>query len=77
MNKHMRVEWDGQLHTALVTRRSAATGETHSRRLAITPGHLEAWERGSMVQHAFPDLTPDEREFLISGTTPEEWEKLS
>lgn len=27
-------------------------------------------------QDHFPELNADQREFLISGTTPEEWERL-
>ena len=25
---------------------------------------------------AFPELTPDQREFLMTGTTPQEWDYL-
>lgn len=32
-----------------------------------------AYETGSMMQVAFAFLSPGEREFLISGTTPAEW----
>ena len=31
---------------------------------------------GQLIQDAFPDLSVSAREFLISGTTPEEWNKL-
>lgn len=45
------------------------------------PDGIEArialWKRsGMMVQEAFPDLTDDQREFLLSGSTPEEWDEL-
>lgn len=33
-------------------------------------------EDGAFVQDAFPMLSADYREFLISGITPEEWEKM-
>jgi len=29
-----------------------------------------------MIQDAFPFLTNEEREFLISGLTPEEWNRI-
>lgn len=41
---------------------------------------IAAWKRpGSrqMVQEAFPDLTADQREFLLSGATPEEWDEAT
>ena len=37
---------------------------------------IDAYDNGSLMQGAFPFLTADEREFLISGTTPKEWAKI-
>ena len=31
---------------------------------------LEAWRNGELIQNAMPDLTPTEREQLISGLCP-------
>ena len=31
---------------------------------------LEAWRNGELIQNAMPDLTPVEREQLISGLCP-------
>lgn len=39
------------------------------------PG-LWAWEHGEFVQTAFPDLTPDEREQIMTGTHPECWDAM-
>ena len=30
----------------------------------------------TLVQDAFPHFTPDQRELLISGSTPDEWNEL-
>ena len=59
----------------LIRKRSTLTGKLHTMDIPVTPGQLRAWNRpGSMkVQQAFPDLNADQREFLISGTTPKEW----
>ncbi len=35
-----------------------------------------AWEDGELVQNAFPYLSADEREILISGICPECWAKM-
>jgi hypothetical protein len=35
-----------------------------------------AWRGGKFVQDAFPELTADEREKLISGTCPSCWEEM-
>ncbi len=32
--------------------------------------------KGHYIQVAFSFLTPDEREFLLTGITPEEWSEL-
>lgn len=34
----------------------------------------DAWQQGAHIQNALPLLTPDEREFLLTGMTPEEWD---
>ena len=35
------------------------------------------WQmKGFMIQEAFPRLTPEEREFLLTGITPDEWKKI-
>jgi len=31
------------------------------------------WEEGKLAQNAFPYLDDEQREFIISGTTPDEW----
>jgi len=34
------------------------------------------WMAGKNIQIAFPNLTPDQREILMSGICPECWEKI-
>lgn len=63
------------------SRRSNATGRINSMELSTTEEKLNAWlllPRGErpFVQSHFPELNADEREFLISGTTPTEWDDL-
>lgn len=36
---------------------------------------IEKWDRGALVQDAFPTLNAGQREFLMTGMTPEMWEK--
>ena len=31
---------------------------------------------GAHIQHAFPSLSAEYREFLLSGTTPNEWREM-
>ena len=37
---------------------------------------LAMWRKGMNIQDAFPMLNADEREFLMTGITPEEWDDL-
>ena len=59
----------------LVTKTSAMTGKTSSMQIDVTVEQINAWKGGTMIQNAMPNLTPDEREFLMTGATPDEWEK--
>jgi hypothetical protein len=36
---------------------------------------LAAYENGALIQVAFPHLDADQREFLKSGITPQEWDQ--
>jgi hypothetical protein len=37
---------------------------------------VEKYNKGALIQEAFHFLTAAEREFLISGITPAEWDRL-
>jgi hypothetical protein len=37
---------------------------------------LALWESGTLIQEAFPTLSADEREFLMTGIGPTEWDEL-
>ena len=58
-----------------IRRISGFTGKTHDIVMEIDWEDYAAWENGMLIQNAFPYLTPDEREFLMTGITAEEWEK--
>ena len=57
----------------LITRKSLISGNTNTMSLPITEEQYTAWEQGTLVQVAMPHLSPDEREFVMTGITPEEW----
>lgn len=55
---------------------SALSGKINSMILPITYDRLLAWERSrELIQNAFPDLTDEQREFILTGSTPEEWDR--
>jgi len=35
-----------------------------------------AWSEGANIQDAFPMLDSDQREFIMTGLTPEDWSML-
>ena len=59
-----------------VTRKSQWSGITRTLELNITSEQMAAYETKLLVQNAFPQLTADEREFIKTGVTAEEWEEL-
>ena len=58
----------------LVTKQSIVSGNVNTMDLDITTEQLELWESGKLIQEVFPQLGLDEREFLMTGMTPEEWD---
>ena len=42
----------------------------------VNTEQLAAWKRGAHIQVAFPDMTDDDRELLLTGTHPACWETL-
>jgi len=61
------------VYTMNITRTSRLTGKTCVMDLNITKAQLDAWVDGMLIQNAFPQLDADEREFLMTGITPAEW----
>ena len=57
-----------------ITRKSMMSGITRTRDLPITAAQLTAWESGVYAQDAFPNLSAGDREFIMTGTTDEEWD---
>ncbi len=59
-----------------ITRTSKLTGIKHTMNLDITLQQMLDYEKGMLIQNAFPNLTPAEREFFMTGITDEEWNKF-
>jgi len=62
----------------IVERKSIITGKINQMEIDITSEQLFDFisGRSGLAQEAFPDLSADEREFIISGIHPTEWEQL-
>lgn len=57
----------------VITRTSMITGREHTLDLDVTQEQIDAYKRGMLAQHAFPNLSADDREFFMTGVTAEEW----
>jgi Na+-transporting NADH:ubiquinone oxidoreductase subunit NqrF len=57
----------------IVTRKSMFSGETHRMDLPITEPQLARWEAGTLIQVAMPQLTVEQREFVMTGAVDNEW----
>jgi hypothetical protein len=44
--------------------------------LPITEAQVEAYEKGALLQNAFPNLSAGQREFYKTGITDEEWDRF-
>lgn len=47
-----------------------------SSKVKLDDAKVARWKRGERIQNVWPEMTPDERELLISGIHPECWKLL-
>ena len=59
-----------------ITRVSTMSGVERTLEINVTEGQLARWKAGELIQVAMPQLTDDEREFIMTGITAEEWEDM-
>jgi rRNA-processing protein FCF1 len=66
------------MHEVDVVRTSTMTGIKRTKTFMVDPNQLLRYNKGEIyIQEAFPHLSADDREFIISGCTPEEFERLT
>lgn len=63
-----------------VERVSPLTGNTNKMYLDITAEQIEEWNKPPTqrryIQDIFPNLTQDEREFIMTGYTVSDWKEM-
>jgi Na+-transporting NADH:ubiquinone oxidoreductase subunit NqrF len=59
-----------------IKRQCPITGAINELDLNISENQWTSYKAGGLAQNCFPSLTPDEREFIISGILPGEWDNL-
>ena len=60
----------------LIERKSTLSGNVNVMDIDVTPMQVASWEQGELVQNAMPNLSAGEREFIMSGITPTEWDEM-
>lgn len=67
-----------------LTRVSCISGKSNTMELPIEQSRIDElvktplkWKHPTkLIQDAFPELTADQREFILTGITPEEWKEM-
>ena len=57
-----------------ITRTNIMTGNVTTREIPVTQEQLDDWESGTLIQHAMPNLSADDREFILTGIT--DWDGM-
>jgi hypothetical protein len=63
----------------LITKVSQLTGKENTRDIPISEDRYNHWlenKQNLYIQRYFADLSASDREFLLTGATPEEWDEL-
>lgn len=60
----------------IIVRTSPVTGRHTELDIDVTNDQIKEWENGGLIQDVMPHLTADEREFIVSGCTPEDFKFL-
>ena len=58
-----------------IKRTSPITGITRTRDIDVTKEQLVRWEAGALIQDAIGHLSVQDREYLITGITDDEWQR--
>ena len=59
----------------LIKRKDPFTGQVNTLELKVTQAQLDEWESGAFIQDVMPDLTPAQREFIMTGIWNSSWDK--
>lgn len=65
---------ENDLVPILLSRKSILTNVWRDRVMHLRESDLDAYEAGEcLIQTAFPYLSAEDREWIMTGITPEEW----
>lgn len=61
--------------SACIRRKDPFSGKWNEITVHLDRAQFNAWVSGELAQRAFPHLTADQREFIMTGITSDEWDK--
>jgi len=71
------IDLSSQPGTSRVTARSSISGKENTRDIPTSCEKIERWMSGpENIQDVLPEVSAEDREFLMTGITPEEWKSL-
>ena len=59
-----------------ITRTSILTGIERTQDIPVTQEQLTEGEGGTLIQKVMPELTPSQREFIMTGIIDSEWDTI-
>ena len=59
----------------LIAKTSSLTSKTHQMEIDVSDKQIALWMEGALIQDVMPNLSPDEREFIMTGITPADWDE--
>lgn len=59
-----------------ITRTSIQSGKRRTLDINVTQQQMDRLKGDEHIQDVMPHLTADEREFILTGITAEEWEEM-
>ena len=57
-----------------ITKTSILSGITRTKEINVNQSQIDKWVAGMLIQDAMPNVSVDEREFIMTGSPPEEWD---
>ncbi len=71
--RHGQIATERPGGTTLVRGKCTFTDQSHE--VIVPTDGLDRWLCGALIQDAMPNVSADDREFLISGISPKGWEE--
>lgn len=59
-----------------ITRKSDVSGKENTLEIDVTQEQIDLWQSGVPIQEAMSNVSADEREFIKTGITAQEWEDI-